>query len=134
MELLSLYDHTELWNIPYQLLQEREPYQSISHRAMPTWEEHCAYVRSKPHLAWYAFKSSADFTAGCVYLSKHREIGIGVLHAHRGQGLAKEAVQAIMAKHPGRFLANVTLANSVSRQLFYSLGFRLLSQTYILES
>lgn len=122
MKLIDLYEDKH-WELPFQLLKEREPHQNISHREMPTWEQHCAFVRSKPYLAWYWFTSPAEFPAGCVYLSKQREIGVGVLKAHRGQGLAREAIRELMRLDPGPFIANFNPANVPSIRLFHSLGF-----------
>lgn len=123
MQLHDVYDSGR-WELLYQLLEEREPSQSISHKQMPTWEAHCAYIRSRPHTAWYWFSSPAGFPAGCVYLSKQREIGIFVLKAHRGQGLAKEAIQELMRLHPGLFLAHINWRNEASLALFRKLGFQ----------
>ncbi len=128
--LTDLYMYPASWALPYRLLMEREPHQNISHKVMPTWEKHCAYMRSRPHLHWYAFTSPGGLDAGCVYLSKQREIGIGVLKAHRGQGLGKAAVLELMRLHPGKFLANIAPANEPSAKLFKSLGFNLIQHTY----
>lgn len=122
MKLRDLYPCNH-WEIPFRLLQEREPHQNISHREMPTWEQHCAFMRSRPYIAWYWFTSPAEFDAGCVYLSKQREIGVGVLKAHRGQRLAGEAIRELMLLHPGTFIANFNPANAPSLKLFHSLGF-----------
>lgn len=108
----------------YELLQEREPHQNISHRQMPTWERHVEFVRGRPYAAWYWFRSPAGFPAGAVYLTHQREIGIGVLKAHRGQGLARAAIVELMrVVGTGRFLANINPANEASIALFRSLGF-----------
>lgn len=112
-----------MWTLPFELLSEREPHENISHTVMPTWEQHCAFMRSKPYEAWYWFTSPAEFPAGCVYLSRQREIGIGVLRRHRGQGLACEAIRELMRLHPGRFTANINPANEASIALFRKLGF-----------
>lgn len=133
MTLHDLYTAPQMWQLPYQLLQEREPRQNISHRAMPTWEEHCAFIRSMPHDAWYWFTSPGEFEAGCIYVSKQREIGVGVLKKHRGQGLAREAVLEVIRRHPGRLLANINPVNEASIRLFASLGFSHLQVTYAHE-
>lgn len=117
----------------FNLLREREPHQNISHKRMPTWGEHCAFVMSRPYQHWYMFTSAGGILAGAVYLSKQREIGIGVLKAHRGQGLGKAAVQEIMRLHPGKFLANIAPHNEASANLFKSLGFGLIQHTYAHE-
>jgi RimJ/RimL family protein N-acetyltransferase len=96
---------------------------------MPSWEMHCNFVASRPYEAWYLIEHDGAMR-GAVYLTKHREIGIGVLRPQRGQGLGREAVQEIMRLHPGRVLANINPMNSTSVSLFKSLGFNLLQETY----
>lgn len=113
----------------YSLLKERQPHQNISHKRMPTWDEHLAFIDSRPYLHWYAIHAYG-MLAGAVYLSKQREIGVGVLKAHRGQGLGRAAVVELMRLHPGRFLANINPANEESAKLFKSLGFNIIQHTY----
>lgn len=114
----------------FSLMKEREPHQNISHKRMPTWGEHCVFVMSRPYEHWYYFTSTGGMLAGAVYLSKQREIGIGVLKAHQGQGLGRAAVLELMRLHPGRFLVNVAPTNGPSAHLFQSLGFGLIQHTY----
>ena len=80
--LNDLYADPSMWWLPHQLLAEREPHENISHREVPTWADHCAFMQSRPHAAWYWFASEGE-PAGCVYLSRQREIGVGVLKKHR---------------------------------------------------
>jgi RimJ/RimL family protein N-acetyltransferase len=107
---------------------EREAHQSISHRQMPTLQEHKAFIASRPYLHWYLVYVGEY--AGAVYLSKQREIGIGILKAYRNQGYAKMAISQLMGMHPGQMLANINPANRESIDLFTGLGFRLLQLTY----
>lgn len=130
MILRDVYETPGSWDVLWQLLLEREPMQNISHKKMPTHEEHCLFVTRRPYEAWYVFDSLGGQTAGAVYLSKQREIGIGVLRAHRGRGLGRAAVLELMRLHPGPFLANINPVNEPSRLLFGSLGFNLLQVTY----
>ena len=129
MKLQSLYDQPNMWWLPYKLLAERESWQNISHQAMPSWEDHCDFVRSRPYAFWYWF-SDAAAPAGCVYLTTRMELGIGVLKVARNQGLAKEAIREIMDRHPGKFLANIAPDNLPSKALFESMGFALIQETY----
>lgn len=112
-----------MWWLPHLLLLERTPEQSISHKTMPTWDEHCEFMRSNPHEAWYWFAAEDHRPAGCAYLGRGREIGIGVLRGNQGQGLATEAISELMRLHPGRFVANINPANEASIALFRKLGF-----------
>ena len=133
MKLIDLYAMPALWDVPYRLLQERELHQSISHKAMPTWEEHCGFIRSHPYQAWYLIKTPLGEIAGCVYLSRQREIGIGILKKHRGQGLAKQAIAELMKRHPGRFLANIAPGNQESISLFEHFGAKLIQYTFEMD-
>lgn len=126
-------DHPNMWHVPFQLLQERELHENISHREMPTWDEHRAFALSNPYHSWYWFEGLEGLAGGCIYLSKQREIGVGVLRAHRGNGFAKQAIAELMRLHPGRFLANVAPGNGPSHRLFESLNFKPLQVTYVLE-
>ena len=123
MKLFDLYAQPGMWELPYKLLEERDPVVNISHKSMPSWTEHCAYVESRPYLAWYWFATDDGWPAGCVYLSKEREIGIFVLQEHQRKGLASQAIQEIMRLHPGKFLANINPKNKQSLTLFFKLGF-----------
>jgi RimJ/RimL family protein N-acetyltransferase len=115
----------------YDLLGERTPEQSISHKEMPSWEGHVAFVKSKPYRAWYfIFANDIGDAVGATYLTKQNEIGIAIFKAHRGKGYAKEAIQELMKLHDGPFLANINPNNWASRWLFDRLGFKFIQVTY----
>lgn len=136
MMLTDVYTQVQAKRVLFQLLKEREPHQNISHKAMPLPPAHVAFIDSKPYEAWYLIQIETDdpiepaLTVGAIYLSKVREIGIGILKAHRGQGYAKQAIQALREKHPGPVLANINPHNKASRRLFDKMGFNLLQVTY----
>lgn len=115
----------------YALLNERTPEQSISHKRMPTWEEHCRFVSSKPYLAWYIISNVIDYRyVGSIYLSARREVGVSISVAQRRKGYARVAVALLRDLHPGPILANVNPANEPSRNLWESLGGKLIQVTY----
>ncbi len=122
LTLIDVYAGYSGWTALFDLLREREPHQSISHKAMPTWEEHCEFISSRPYGAWYLIEDGG-LARGACYLSKQREIGIGIFKACRGRGYGRAAVLALMEKHPGRFLSNINPANEASLKLFRGLGF-----------
>lgn len=113
----------------YQLLSERTPEQSISHKSMPTFEQHLKFVRSRPYKHWYMIYDGED-VVGATYLTKQMEIGIAVFKSCRRQGHARAAIHMLMGKHPGPYLANINPKNEASIALFDSLGFNLLQVTY----
>src|SRR5947209_13937485 len=53
----------------YQLLQERTPEQSISHKEMPSWDEHVAYIAKRPVPHWYLIEAGGPWV-GSIYLSR----------------------------------------------------------------
>ena len=109
-------------DILYNLLAERTPEQSISHREMPTKEQHTVFVDGEPYFCWYMIIIASQ-PVGSVYLTDQREIGIAIFKKHRGQGYAKQAVKDIIALHPGDFLANINPDNFASR-MFFTENFR----------
>ena len=132
MKLVPVSKEKSAVDILYALLQEREAGESISHKAMPSLDEHRKFVRSNPYQSWYLIKVGDDYVGSC-YISKAREIGIGIFLAHRRHGYARHALQMLMALWPGRFYANINPGNEKSHGLFKSLGFNLLQMTYVKE-
>lgn len=113
----------------YDLLAERTPEQSISHKALPTWDEHVRFVGSRPYRGWHLI-AEGGYLRGAIYLTSRREIGVGIFRDQQRKGHARAAVLELMRLHPGRFLANVNPKNEASRKLWESLGFNLLQVTY----
>jgi len=116
--------------ILYELLAERGPDESISHKEMPTWAEHLKFVRSNPYQCWYLIVVK-NIPVGACYISKQREIGISIFKCFRRQGYAKQAIQMLIDKWPGRFYANINPENGKSFDLFASLGFTTLQHTLV---
>lgn len=129
MELISAYRMPSAALILYQVLEEREPQQCISHKSMPSMEEHLKFFMSRPYLFWYLVVVD-DVVVGSIYLSKQREIGIWILKDYQGFGHGPAAVTMLMAAHPGKFLANINPANPRSVEMFSSMGFAHIQNTY----
>lgn len=120
----------------YALLEQRQSHQSISHRRMPSYEEHVTFVAYQPYLAWYLLEQPDgiyDAWVGAIYLTRRREIGVFLFDDYQGLGLGKTAVQLLMSAHPGEFYANIAPGNLGSQKFFKKLGFRLIQQTYALR-
>lgn len=113
----------------YQLLQEREPSACISHKKMPSLIEHMGFVNEHPYVAWYGIRH-LGMLVGATYLTTRREIGVGILKAHHGFGFGKQAIEMLMQRHPGNFLANINPQNERSVSMFAKLGFHHIQNTY----
>jgi RimJ/RimL family protein N-acetyltransferase len=132
MKLVSVYDVPDSVEILYELLRERRPEESISHKRMPTFECHKAFVEKRPYFGWCLIEVNGEYV-GATYLSKEREIGIWIFAAYRGQGYGKQAVQEMMKRFPGEFKANINPQNDRSINMFKSMGFKHIQNTYELE-
>lgn len=119
----------------YGWLSDRTPEQSISHKEMPDWESHCAFVRRKPYHAWYLIAHVVTGEMlGSIYLSRHREVGIHVQVSVRGNDFGSQALNALRTAHPGKMFANINPANEASIRFFQRHGARLIQHTYELPA
>lgn len=143
MYLSNVYT-TDAYGFLWELLLERRPDSSISHRKMPGMREHVAFVDSKPYRVWYIIEAdnadADDVWVGQVNLTHRNEVGIQILQRYQGKGYGKWAVQSITARHsplqsqpslvPGKYIANINPENQASVAFFKSLGGTLLQVTY----
>ena len=141
MRLVSKSEHKNAEQILCDLRKERKEKANFSDRSTPTLEEHCAFVESGPYMACYLI--DIDFLSakwpmrgivGAIHLTKQREIGIVILKQYRRRGMAQLAIKLLMHRHPGNFLANVSPNNYPSIKFFEKLGFKLIQNTFALES
>ena len=118
----------------YDLLKQRDPHVNISHKKMPTYDEHIKFVMSKPYSKWYIIQCN-NKSIGSIYLSKQNEIGIFLLYDMQGKGIGQQVLRLIMKKHPrSRYLANINPMNKNSMEFFTKNGFKLIQYTYELDN
>ncbi len=129
LKLISEKDHKFL----YELLKEREPSMNISHKKMPTFNEHVNFVLSKPYSKWYIILQGID-KVGSIYLSKQNEIGIFLKKGSHHTGIGTIALKLIMGENPKKgYLANVNPKNKKSIKFFKKNNFKILQYTYELN-
>jgi RimJ/RimL family protein N-acetyltransferase len=130
---VSVYDRDDADEALYNLLSEREAHVNISHKVMPSWEQHCAFFESHPYKTWEMILADGEIVGAC-YLTRQNEIGIFIFAAHQRQGYATAALRQIINEHAGtRLLANIAPGNSASIALFARLGFHHIQNTYALD-
>lgn len=140
MKLVPISERPDAAKILYQLLEERPEYANISHKKMPTWEEHLRHIAAHSpgqgphsHKDWYIITDDGQ-PVGAIYLSCRNEIGVGVLKAYQSRGIGGLACWTTMMRHaPGLFLWNVNPNNERSIAFAEEMGFRLIQETYALE-
>ena len=114
----------------FELLKERDPRANISHKKMPSYDEHLKFVKSKPYTKWYIILKSKD-RIGSIYLSKNDEIGIFLSKKYQGKNIGNDALTELIQKNPReRYLANVNPKNKKSSVFFKNNNFKLIQHTY----
>ena len=114
----------------YNLLMERDARANISHKKMPTYNQHVAFVSAKPYSKWYVILSDTN-KAGSIYLTSQNEIGIFIKKSFQGKQLGNIALHKLIQKNPKkRYLANVNPQNKKSMHFFKNNGFKLIQYTF----
>ncbi len=132
MELTPITGTADQCAFLYRLLQERPAEANISHRAMPTYDEHCAFVQRRPYSAWYLIHNRDPL--GAIYLTVTDEIGVAIAREAQGNGYAQMAILSLMELHPRkRYLANVAPDNAASHALFARFG-KVIQHTFEINS
>ena len=135
--LVSIYEEggptPETLALLYTILLERRPDESISHKQMPTWEQHCRFVAMDPYLDWALILADEE-PVGTIYVTENKEIGIGILSEFRRHGYAKDAIELVKEAFKGEKLyANINPKNQKSIDMFEGLGFTHCQNTYVFE-
>lgn len=122
------------WPFFFALLNEREPYQSISHKDIPSYKDHLDFNKGEPYeqdyVIWNEDEKHGYEKVGRLYLTDRHEIGISIVKRAQGKGLGKKALQIFLRGKKGAFLANINPRNKRSKDLFKKLGFKLIQETY----
>ena len=114
----------------YDLLKNRDPIANISHRKMPSYDEHVNFILSNPYTIWYIIEYEGK-KIGSVYLSKQDEIGISLVDDSLYDKIGKSVIKLLIKNNPRkRYLANVSPQNKKLQDFFVNSGFTGLEYTY----
>jgi len=114
----------------YELLKERTPDMSITHRSMPTFDEHVKFWDTTDYKEAYII-DHFNRPRGMIYLTKNYEVGIFIKQGYKFQGLGTKALELLLEKNGGkRILANINPKNEDSRDFFIKHGFKHIQNTY----
>ena len=121
------------FNFLYKLLKERNPKENISHKQMPSYQQHVKFIKSKPYQKWYVIEKNRK-KIGTIYLSKQNEIGLFLKKEFNIANIKKVVLKLMIEKNPKkRYLANVNPKNKELIKFFKKNNFKLLQYTYELE-
>ena len=114
----------------YDLLKNKDPNANISHKKMPSYDEHVKFVMSKPYTNWYIIEYEKK-NVGAIYLSKQDEIGISVSNDYEYDQIVKPALKLLMKLNQRkRYLANTSPKNVRSQEFLLKNGFTGLEYVY----
>lgn len=144
--LQNVYSTSGAKDFLYEMLKERakESDVNISHRGTPSWGAHIEFVDSFPYRVWYLINyaelGARNEWAGQVYATKRNEVGVMIRPQFRRMGMARSALESMMAMHnplppipaerAGDWVANVNPKNEASITLFTKLGFGHFQNSY----
>ena len=114
----------------YDLLKNKDPNANISHKKMPSYDEHVKFVMSKPYTNWYIIEYD-KMKVGAIYLSKQDEIGISVSNDYEYDQIVKPALKLLMKLNQRkRYLANTSPKDVRSQEFLLKNGFTGLEYVY----
>ena len=114
----------------YDLLKIRDPLANISHKKMPSYDEHVNFILSNPYPIWYIIEYE-EKKIGSVYLSKQDEIGISLVDNSLYDKIGKSVIKLLIKNNPRkRYLAKVSPQNKKLQNFFVNNGFIGLEYTY----
>ena len=114
----------------YELLKNKNPNSNISHKKMPSYDEHVEFVMSKPYTNWYIIECDKK-NVGSIYLSKQDEIGISINNDYEYDQIVKPALKLLMKLNQRkRYLANTSSKDVRSQEFLLKNGFTSLEYVY----
>ena len=117
----------------YNLLIERDTRANISHKKIPSYNQHVSFVSAKPYSKWYVILYG-DNKAGSIYLTSQNEIGIFIKKSFQNKQIGNIVLHKLIQKNPKkRYLANVNPQNKKSIRFFKNNGFKLIQHTFELS-
>ena len=114
----------------FDLLKQREGIVNISHKSLPTWEEHVEFIKNNTYQSWDIIWVD-NVRIGNIYLTDRDEIGIFLDKKSQSNGYGSIAINEFMKKNgKKRYLANINPTNYKSIQFFGKNGFTHIQNTY----
>jgi len=114
----------------FELLKNRDQFENISHKIMPTFKNHEKFVNSKPYFKWYLIYENLK-KIGSAYITNQNEIALHFLNIKNYEGFFLESLEIIIKKNPRkRFLLNISPKNKKLKRIVEKNKFKLIQHTY----
>ena len=114
---------------------------SISHKSVPSFDEHTEFVQNHPYRKWIIVKDS-EIAIGNVYIQYNNSIGLNVdslvsceqiNKILKGIYTSHSPLPAVPSMRFGEFFLNVSTANKMLQKNLTSLGFSEVERTFVLS-
>ena len=119
----------------YDLLTERKPFENISHKKLPSYNNHVKFIKSTPYSKWLLIEYR-DKMIGSVYLSKNTEIAIWIKKSIKDykMGIQKKVLEEVITKFTRKkYFVNLNPRNKKMINFYKKNGFKLIYFTFELE-
>ena len=119
----------------YDLLSERKQFENISHKKLPSYNNHVKFIKSKPYAKWLLIECREKIL-GSVYLSKNNEIAIWIKKDIKDykMKIRKKVLEEIITKFTRKkYLINLNPRNKKIINFYKKNGFKLIHSTFQLE-
>ena len=119
----------------YDLLSERKQFENISHKKLPSYNNHVKFIKSKPYAKWLLIECREKIL-GSVYLSKNSEIAIWIKKDIKDykMKIRKKVLEEIITKFTRKkYLTNLNPRNKKIINFYKKNGFKLIYSTFQLE-
>lgn len=109
----------------YFLLKQRDKYENVSHKKLPSYEKHCEFLNKLPYKEHHIIYCGLT-PIGSIYLTYLDEVGIHFIKKYR-----KEGTEIILEEFlPKIRFANISSENKELREILEKKGFKLIQYTY----
>ena len=139
LELIKVKKSNSHALILYKILKNRDTKFSISHKSIPTLEEHIKFVISNPYRYWFIIKRSR-IVLGSVYITTSNEVSISLLKNSKKNfsDILNLIIQnitplpAIVSRRNEKFILNLSPNNKFYIKLLNNIGAQKIQETYVL--
>ena len=137
--LIKVEKTTKDATLLFEILKKRTP--SISHKSLPTFQEHKNFVLNHPYRAWFIVKNNSDHI-GTVYILKNNSIGVNLIKEKKTatpwvikEILSKyKPLKEIKSVRAAEFDFHVSPRNADFVSILEKMGARLAQSTYVFDN
>ena len=116
-------------------MSERKQFENISHKKLPSYNNHVKFIKSKPYAKWLLIECREKIL-GSVYLSKNNEIAIWIKKDIKDykMKIRKKILEEIITKFTRKkYLTNINPRNKKIINFYKKNGFKLIYSTFQLD-